>query len=171
MSRQRTQTLPLPLREGAGAKDTDSTDLLLNASLPPTPPFKRRGRILPALPFLLLLGLLASCADPGAPPGSAQAQTKAQTAAACRQRADQVYNTQHRDTIYAPPADVNTPFSASYAPGQDQRGLTQIFERDSIMSDCVRNTGANGDRTPEAQQGPPPETQPGPPPPGSPTRP
>lgn len=108
------------------------------------------------VPLILGLFLLASCADQGAPPGSAQAQANAQTAAACRQRADQVYNIQHRDTIYAPPPDVNTPFSASYAPGQEDRGLTQLFQRDSIMSDCVRNTGAEGDRTPEPQKAPPP---------------
>jgi hypothetical protein len=110
----------------------------------------------------VVLIMLAACTDAGPPPGSTQAQTNAQTAAACRQRADQVYNIQHRDTIYAPPADVNTPFSAGYGPGEENRGLSALFERDTIMSDCIRNTGAEGDRTPEMQPGPPP---PGLPPP------
>jgi hypothetical protein len=104
------------------------------------------------VPLALALCLPAGCVEQGPPPGSAQAQANAQTAAACRQRADQVYNTQHRDTIYAPPAEVNTPFSASYGPGEEDRGLSALFERDSIMSDCVRNTGAEGDRTPDTQQ-------------------
>jgi hypothetical protein len=106
--------------------------------------------------------LLAGCVDPGAPPGSAQSLANAQTAAACRQRADQVYNMRHRDTIYSPPADVNTPFSAGYAPGEEDRGLSRLFERDSMVSDCVRNTGAEGDRTPESEQGTLPPPGPGP---------
>ncbi len=101
------------------------------------------------LPLALFLALLAACAAPGPQPGSGQARADAATVAACRQRADEVYNMRHRDTIYAPPSDVNTPFSANYAPGEEDRGLSQVFERDSMMSDCVRNTGVEGDRTPE----------------------
>jgi len=100
---------------------------------------------------LALIVLLAACAGPGPQPGGAQVQANAATAAACRQRADQVYNMRHRDTIYAPPSDINTPFSANYAPGIGDRGLSDVFERDSMVSDCVRNTGAEGDRTPEQQ--------------------
>lgn len=121
-----------------------------------------RGRSIALLPFLLPIWLLAACTDSGAPPGSAQAQANAQTAAACRQRADQIYNIQHRDTIYAPPPDVNTPFSAGYGPGEEDRGLTHLFERDSIMSDCERNTGAEGTRTPDTQPAPPPSPSPPP---------
>jgi predicted small lipoprotein YifL len=104
----------------------------------------RRSRF----PLALLALSLAACAGPGPQPGSAQAQADAQTAAACRQRADAVYNMRHRDTIYAPPPDVNAPFSGSYGPGEEDRTLSQLFEHDSIISDCVRNTGAEGNRTP-----------------------
>jgi hypothetical protein len=107
------------------------------------------------LPLALILILLASCAEPGLPPGSPQAEANAQTAAACRQRADQEYNIRHRDTIYAPPAEVNTPFSANYQPGVQDRGLSQLFERDTMVSDCERNTGAEGNRTPEQGTSPP----------------
>ncbi len=94
------------------------------------------------------LSLLAGC-DSGAPVGSAQAQANAQTAAACRQRADALYNIRHRDTIYSPASQVNTPFSANYQPGVPDRGLSQLFERDTMVSDCERNIGAQGDRTPD----------------------
>ena len=108
------------------------------------------------LPLALPVLLLAACAGPGGPaPGSPQAQANAQTAEACRQRADEVYNMRHRDTIYAPPADVNAPFSGSYAPGSEFRNLSGIYERDSMVSDCERNTGVEGTRTPE-QGAPPP---------------
>jgi hypothetical protein len=107
-------------------------------------------------PALLALVLVA-CAGPQA--GSHQAQADAQTAAACRQRADAVYNMRHRDTIYAPPSDVNTPFSANYGPGEEDRNLSNVFERDSMINDCERNTGAEGDRTPP-QNAPPPGSRP-----------
>jgi hypothetical protein len=95
------------------------------------------------------LALLAGCAEPGqAPVGSPQAQADAATMAACRQRADQVYNVRHRDTIYAAAPNVNVPSSGSYAPGAEDQNLAGIFERDSMLSDCVRNTGVEGDRTP-----------------------
>lgn len=115
-------------------------------------------------PLALVLALLAGCALPGAPPpGSPQAQANAQTAAACRQRADDLYNIRHRDTIYAPASQVNTPFSANYQPGVPDRGLSQLYEHDSMVRDCERNLGAEGDRTPD--QGTPP---PGPPTPARP---
>jgi hypothetical protein len=105
---------------------------------------------------MLPLVLLAACALPGAPPrGSPQAQADAQTAAGCQQHADEVYNMRHRDTIYAPPNDVNAPFSGSYAPGVEDRTLSGIYERDSMVSDCERNTGVESTRTPE-QGAPPP---------------
>ncbi len=103
-----------------------------------------------------LLALLAGCALPGAPaPGSPQAQANEQTAAACRQRADALYNIRHRDTIYAPASQVNTPFSANYQPGVPDRGLSDLYERDSMVSDCERNTGSEGDRTPDDAALPP----------------
>ncbi len=103
-----------------------------------------------------LLALLAGCALPGAPaPGSPQAQANEQTAAACRQRADALYNIRHRDAIYAPASQVNTPFSANYQPGVPDRGLSDLYERDSMVSDCERNTGSEGDRTPDDAALPP----------------
>ena len=94
----------------------------------------------------LLLLMLAGCAGP-ALPRTGQARADAETAAACRQRAEQVYNIRHRGEIYSPPPQVNTPFSANYAPGLPDRNLAALHERDELISDCIRNTGTQTNRT------------------------
>jgi hypothetical protein len=95
----------------------------------------------------LLLGVLAlSACD--APPQSAQAQADAATRTACQQRAERAYEQQNRAEIYSPPATVNTPYSANYTPSQTDRGLSDLFAHDRMVSDCIRNTGTGADRTP-----------------------
>jgi outer membrane biogenesis lipoprotein LolB len=94
---------------------------------------------------------LSAC-DSGAQRGG-QAQADAQTTAACRQRADEVYDTQNRAEIYSPQSSVNTPYSANYTPGISDRGLSQLFAHDKIVSDCIRNTGTGAERSqPPANQ-------------------
>ncbi|MBV9248682.1 MAG: hypothetical protein JO227_05475 [Acetobacteraceae bacterium] len=93
---------------------------------------------------LLLWVALAACNGPA--PQNPQAQANAATLAACRQRADQVYERQNRGRIYSPQSAVNTPYSAGYAPGQTDIGLSQLFARDSMIRDCVRNTGTETQR-------------------------
>jgi hypothetical protein len=122
------------------------------------------------LALALALVLVAACAVPLPPPSTGQARADAQTAAACRQRADAVYNERHRDTIYAAPPEVDTPFSGAYAPGEEDRQLSNVFERDSMLSDCERNTGAEGNRTPD-HGAPPASPVPGPLAPGPVARP
>ena len=97
---------------------------------------------------VVLLGCvaLAACSF-GGPPQSGQARANAATVAACRQRAEQVYDIQHRADIYRPPPAINTPSSGSYAPGgSTDRGLADLYARDRMISDCVRNTGTETDR-------------------------
>jgi len=122
----------------------------------PAPRKPLRGRLfLVLLPSLLPL-VLANCAVPGAPrPGSPEAQARQSLVDACRQRADEAYNLTHRGDIYAPASQMNTPFSANYQPGVPDRGLSNLYERDRMVSDCVRNTGADSDRTPPGAPLPP----------------
>lgn len=122
----------------------------------PAPRKPLRGRLfLVLLPSLLPL-VLANCAVPGAPPpGSPEAQARESLVDACRQRADEAYNLTHRGDIYAPASQMNTPFSANYQPGVPDRGLSNLYERDRMVSDCVRNTGADFDRTPPGAPLPP----------------
>jgi len=105
------------------------------------------GRIPPASAAMIVFSVvLAGCAAPQQ--GAPATRANAETVAACRQHADQVYDRRHRDTIYSPAQGTNTPFSGNYAPGVPDRGLSQLFERDSLIRDCVRNTGTESDRGP-----------------------
>jgi hypothetical protein len=97
---------------------------------------------------------LASCAPAG---GGGNASGNSRLDEACRQAADRAYDTQHRADIFVPMSGVNTPQSNNYAPGSDGRGLSQIFERDNDIRDCVRRGGATA--TPAA---PPRPAPPGP---------
>jgi hypothetical protein len=90
--------------------------------------------------------ILSACG--AAPPQSSQAQADAATRKACQQRAEQAYEQQNRAEIYSPPATVNTPYSANYTPALSDRGLSDLFAHDRMISDCVRNTGTGADRTP-----------------------
>ncbi len=75
-----------------------------------------------------------------------------------RERANEAYDRQNRGEIYAPQSQVNTPYSTNYIPGDQNRGLSDLFVHDRMVSDCVRNTGTGTDRDvpPEA---PPPSPQ------------
>jgi hypothetical protein len=118
---------------------------------------------------MLLVVLLEGCAGPAnPPPDGPQARADAQTAAACREHADQVFDMRHRGQIYAPASEANTPFSANYNPAAVDRGLALIYERDRMVSDCIRNTGVQGVSTPgqgvsTPGQAPPPPALPPPP--------
>jgi len=95
-----------------------------------------------------LLGCLAlgACSF-GGPPPSGQALANRQTVAACRQRAEEVYDIQHRAELYRPPPAINTPSSGDYAPGSlNDRRLSELYARDQLINDCIRNTGTETDR-------------------------
>lgn len=95
----------------------------------------------PSSLLLLWAVTLAGCAD--APPLTGQAQADAETRTACEQRAEAVYDQQNRSDIYAPPNPVNTPFSANYAAGGSNHGLSDVFAHDRLVSDCIRNKGTS----------------------------
>jgi hypothetical protein len=105
----------------------------------------RSLRLVASLGGLLTTLALSAC---DAAPQSSQAQADAATRTACRARAEQAYEQQNRAEIYSPPATVNTPYSANYTPNQTDRGLSELFAHDRMVSDCVRNTGTGADRTP-----------------------
>jgi hypothetical protein len=103
-------------------------------------------QFLPAVPIGMLLGTLALSACDSAPP-TGQAKADAATQAACRQRADQIYEQQNRGQIYSTQSQVNTPYSANYVPDVTNRGLSDLFAHDRTISDCVRNTGTGTERS------------------------
>lgn len=109
-----------------------------------------------ALAAMAMVLALTACAGSALPPTTSDARENAATMAACRQRAEQVYDIRHRDAIYAMQSGANSPYSASYVPGVPERGLSQLYEQDTMVSDCVRNTGVEGDRTPDQAPAPQP---------------
>jgi len=111
------------------------------------------------LRLVTLMGILSSAVVLSAcdvRPQSAQAQADAATRAACQQRAEQAYEQQNRAAIFSPPPSVNTPFSANYVPSQTDRGLSDQFAHDRMVSDCVRNTGTGAERSQPPGRIPPP---------------
>lgn len=98
------------------------------------------------LSVVVLLGAVAlSACD--RPPQTGQARADAQTRAACQSRAEQAYNQQNRGQIYSPPVPINTPYSANYNPDTPDRGLSDLFVHDRMISDCIRNTGTGTERS------------------------
>ena len=105
------------------------------------------------LAWLAMLSMLALSACGEGKPQTGQAQADASTRAACRQRAEEVYSQQNRGDIYSPASQVNSPFSGNYLSGISDRGLSQLFVQDKMISDCVRNTGTGAERSrPPASQ-------------------
>lgn len=99
------------------------------------------------LATLALTGMMLSACDIPAPLRS-QEQADAQTVAACRTRANEVFDQQNRGTIFSQQSQVNMPYSANWTPDVPNRGLSQVFGFDRMVNDCVRNTGTSTSRTP-----------------------
>jgi hypothetical protein len=89
---------------------------------------------------------LGGCDAPIPAPLRSQAQADASTVAACRERANQIYDQQNRGAIYSPQSQANTPFSANWTPDVPNRGLSSQFSFDRTVNDCIRNTGTGTDR-------------------------
>jgi hypothetical protein len=106
--------------------------------------------IRPSAFALVALGALCGCSNADIPaPLRSQSQGDPQTVAACRQRANQVYDQQNRGAIYSQGPQANMPFSANYTPDNPTRGLSAQFGYDRMVNDCIRNTGTETTRTPD----------------------
>ena len=99
--------------------------------------------------FLLLpIGVIFGCTNADIPaPLRSQGQADAQTVAACRERANQVFDQQNRGAIFSQGSQANMPFSANYTPDVPNRGLSAQFGFDRAVNDCIRNTGTETSRT------------------------
>jgi len=115
-----------------------------------------------ALPPLLsvtvgaTLWALTACSPP---PQTPQTQANAAVVAACRERADSRADVQERDRIYRPISGVNTPSSAGYAPGDQDRVLAADYAHGQFVSSCVRNVGTGAERSTGTPSEPPPPPQ------------
>jgi hypothetical protein len=103
-----------------------------------------------ALAAILVGGLLAGCA---APQGAATTATPAQ-AAACRQRADEVYERQNRADVYRSDTYASgtrdAMFSSTGSPAAAVAGLPGRFARDRMLAECLRGVAGNVASTPDA---------------------
>ncbi|CAH2603595.1 conserved protein of unknown function [Rhodovastum atsumiense] len=111
--------------------------------------------LLSATALLLALG---GCGHPVGTTSN-RAGVSAQTMAACRQRADQVFERQNRGDIYR--SDMfaggqrDAPFGSTSLVGSNpSAGLSSRFARETMVDDCVNAVAGNIGTSPEA---PPPE--------------
>ncbi len=93
-----------------------------------------------------LLGAVA-VSGCGSRPVTGQAEADAQTRAACRARAAEVYDQQNQGAIYSAPPPVNMPYSGNYTPQVTDRGLSDLFAHDRMVNDCIRNSGTGAEVT------------------------
>ena len=68
-----------------------------------------------------------------------------ETRAACRERAEQMYDQRDRHRIYTANPQTNTPSSANYLSDVPSRGLSAQFEYERTVNDCVRNSTYGGE--------------------------
>jgi hypothetical protein len=86
---------------------------------------------------------LAGCAS-----DDANAHADAVTQAACRQRADEVFAMRHPDATYN--ADTyasslrDSPFGTSGSPSLPTAGLSDSYEREKLLRDCLAGNGPIG---------------------------
>jgi hypothetical protein len=92
-------------------------------------------RVRRALACCLLVGL-GGCAFPASP----RSHTDRATLAACRDHANQVYETRNRGDLYTI-NQTGLPYSASYLAGNQTNDLAARFSNEQIIDDCIRNTG------------------------------
>lgn len=101
----------------------------------------------PRLLALLCATVLCACSEGGGAPLTGQALADSQTRQACRDRVNAAFEVRDRAQIYGPQSQVNTPFSASYLPDVVDRGLSDQYDHDKMLSDCIRNTGTGAERS------------------------
>lgn len=94
-----------------------------------------------AVPLILLA--LTGCAAGAAQPMSL---TERDTIKACSQQANTAFNIQNRSEIYR----IHEPFayqSSTGLTGDPTQGLSDSYQLQQMVQNCVRNTGTNADRT------------------------
>jgi hypothetical protein len=124
------------------------------------PPRRCRAVLTPAPLAVLAVAGLAACSHPiGSTADRADATPKAM--AACRQRADQVYDRQNPGDVYRSDMSAggqrDAPFGGMGPPGNPSDGLSARYARETMLDDCLNGvSGSPG----AAQDAPPPADTP-----------
>ena len=103
----------------------------------------------PAAVLLLPLAV-AACAGRSGTATYASTRADPQVAAACRARAESVYNQQNRADL-SRRDERDTPFSSSRNSGITSAGLGQLYGRDRMVASCIATSGGASS---EASTGP-----------------
>jgi hypothetical protein len=92
-------------------------------------------------PYFVLAAAVGLAACTAQPP---RTRADAATAAACEQRADEVYLKQNRADLYRSDrystSTRDAPFASTGLPGVTTDGLSQRYARDTMISDCIRES-------------------------------
>jgi len=123
-----------------------------------------RAVILPLMAMLALGGCSAgpmgsvesSAVGPSGDAG--QTRTDLATRAACRQRANEMYDQRDRARSYSVNSTANTPYSANSTVGVPSQGLSGQFAYDQTIAECERNSGT-GAPLPDNSVAPPPRVR------------
>lgn len=91
----------------------------------------------------LALAGLAGCAEGG----GARSGATPKAMAACRQRADEVYERQNRGAVYRTDTFVasqrDAPFGGSGPAGNPSTGLSDRYAHDTILDDCLNGMASS----------------------------
>ncbi len=103
----------------------------------------------------VVAGMLSGCAAPASPRNHADAAALA----ACRQRADQIYERQNRADVYRSDtyetSERDSPFTGAGLNGITSDGLGGRYQHDQFESDCLTSSGSTAPQTPAVPVGPP----------------
>lgn len=104
--------------------------------------------------LLLGAGLLAGCATAASGPQSGGPRPSADQVAACRQRADEVYDRQNRAELFRSDTYAggtrDAMFSGTGSPGASIGQLSARYARDRMVDNCLRGAAGNVASTPDA---------------------
>jgi hypothetical protein len=113
-----------------------------------------RPRVTPLLAACVVLGALAGCAPQVQ---SARSRATAAQIAACRHRADEVWQQQNRSEVYRSDSWAtstrDSPFAGAGLPGTVSSGLSGQYAREQMLDNCLNSaTGSGGTAAQEPEQ-------------------
>ena len=101
---------------------------------------------------VLLLALLPAAGCSLYTPMAPEERTVLDT---CRSDAERVFNTQHREQL-SERDSTDSPFSGNTLPSDPNRGLSDQYEHEQMVDNCMRgNSGPSGRATPTMTDEPP----------------
>lgn len=112
-------------------------------------------RAFPSVVSMALLAVVSACSAP--PPPTPSDRASAATQAACRQRAEEIYQQQNRGELYRSDqlaTQADSPLSAGGLKGFTPQGLSQRYDYGSIVQDCLRSSQAATESSQTGAPGP-----------------